>query len=73
MRFLLSLLLLVLAIAAALCSGAGAMLSRNVLDTPGFTRAVVATVQSPAGTQLVRTAVATEVSNRASAQPRLTP
>ncbi len=71
MRFLLSLLLIVLAIAAALCSGAGAMLSRNVLDTPGFTRAVVATVQSPAGTQLVRTAVANEVSNRAAAQPSL--
>ena len=71
MRFLLSLLLVVLAVVAALCSGAGAMLSRNVLDTPGFTRAVVATVQSPAGTQLVRTAVANEVANRAAAQPSL--
>lgn len=69
MRLLLSLPLVVLAIVAALASGAGAMLSRNVLDTPGFTRAVVATVRSPAGTQLVRTAVANEVANRAAAQP----
>ena len=69
MRFLLSLVLVALAIAAALGSGAGAMLSRNVLDTTGFTRAVVATVQSPAGVGLVRAAVANEVANRAAAQP----
>lgn len=69
MRFLLSLVLVALAIAAALGSGAGAMLSRNVLDTAGFTRAVVATVQSPAGVGLVRAAVANEVANRAAAQP----
>ena len=71
MRFLLSFVLIALAIVAALCSGAGAMLSRNVLDSAGFTQAVVATVQSPAGIGLVRTAVANEVANRAAAQPGL--
>lgn len=69
MRFLLSLLLVVVAIAMALCSGAGAMLARNVLDTGGITRAVVATVQSPAGLSLVRTSVANGVADRAAAQP----
>ena len=58
MRFLLSLILVALAIVAALSSGAGAMLSRNVLDSSGFTQAVVATVQSPAGVGLVRAAAA---------------
>lgn len=71
MRFLLSLLLVVVAIAMALASGAGAMLSRNVLDTEGFTRAVVATVQSPAGLSLVRTSVANGVADRAAAQPSI--
>ena len=69
MRFLLSLILVALAIVAALSSGAGAMLSRNVLDSSGFTQAVVATVQSPAGVGLVRAAVSNEVANRAAAQP----
>ena len=71
MRFLLSLLLIVLAIGAALASGAGAMLARNVLDPAGFSDVVVRTVQSPAGIGLVRTAVQNEVANRAAAQPSL--
>ncbi|MGI9116374.1 MAG: hypothetical protein ACR2JV_01905 [Gaiellales bacterium] len=69
MRFLLSLILIVLAVGAALLSGAGAMLARNVLDPAGFTHVVVETVQSPAGTQLVRAAVENEVAIRAAAQP----
>ncbi|MGI9186619.1 MAG: hypothetical protein ACR2J9_03715 [Gaiellales bacterium] len=69
MRFLLSLVLVALAIGLALCSGAGAMLARNVLDTAGITRAVVATVRSPAGLSLVRTSVANGVADRAAAQP----
>ena len=69
MRFLLSLVLVVVAIACALGSGVGAMLARNVLDPAGFTQAVVATVQSPAGTSLIRTAVENEIADRAAAQP----
>ena len=69
MRFLLSSILIVLAVGCALLSGAGAMLARNVLDPAGFTHVVVGTVQSTAGTRLVRTAVENEVANRAAAQP----
>ena len=69
MRFMLSLVLVALAIVMALGSGVGAMLSRNVLDTAGFTRAVVATVQSPAGLSLVQTSVENRVTDRASGQP----
>ena len=67
MRFLLSLLLVVLAVGAAIGSGAGAMLSRNVLDVNGFTAVVVGTAQSPAGQQLVRTTVANGLVERAAA------
>jgi hypothetical protein len=70
-RFLLSLLCLLLAVVCALGSGAGAMLARNVLDPAGFSRAVVATVQSPAGLGLARASVQSAVSNRAAAQPAL--
>jgi len=69
MRSVLGLVLVGLAIVMALGSGLGAMLSRNVLDTAGFTRAVVATVQSPAGLSLVKTSVENRVADRASAQP----
>jgi hypothetical protein len=71
MRFLLSLVLVALAIVMALGSGVGAMLSRNVLDPAGFTRAVVATVQSPAGLSLVQTSVENRVAERASEQPTI--
>ena len=67
MRFLLSLVLIVLAVGAAIGSGAGAMLSRNVLDVNGFTAVLVGTAQSPAGQQLVRTTVANRLADRAAA------
>ncbi len=71
MRFIVSLLLLLLAVGCALAAGAGAMLARNVLEPAGFSQAVVRTVQSPAGLSLVRTSLQNEVANRAAAQPAL--
>ena len=68
MRFLLSLVLIVLAVGAAIGSGAGAMLTRNVLDPNGFTAVVVGTAQSPAGQQLVRTTTANRLADRAAAE-----
>lgn len=68
MRGLLSLVLIVLAVGAAIGSGAAAMLTRNVLDVNGFTAVVVETVRSPAGQQLVRTTVANRLVDRAAAE-----
>ena len=67
MRGLLTLVLIVLAVGAAIGSGAAAMLTRNVLDVNGFTAVVVGTAQSPAGQQLVRTTVANRLADRAAA------
>ena len=69
MRFLLSLILILLSIACAILAGAAAMLDRNVLDPAGFTETVVGTVQSPAGLALVRTQVERTVQQRAAGQP----
>lgn len=72
MRGVLVLALLLLAVASALAAGASAMLARNVLDPEGFGTAVLGTIRSPAGRQLVRTSAENAVLDRfAASAPEL--
>ena len=71
MRTLVPFPLIVVSVVCAVGAGAGAMLTRNVLDPSGFSDVVVHTVQSPAGLALVRTSVEKNVANQAAAQPAI--
>jgi len=71
MRTLVPFLLIVVSVVCAVGAGAGAMLTRNVLDPSGFSGVVVRTVQSPAGLALVRASVENNVANQAAAQPAI--
>jgi len=68
-RSLLALVLLIIAVAAAVAAGAAAVLTRNVLDPAGFSRVVVASMQSPAGLALVHQRVESQIRDRAVGQP----
>ena len=71
MRTLVPFLLIIVSVVCAVGAGAGAMLTRNVLDPSGFSDVVVRTVQSPAGLALVRASVENTVADRAAAQPAI--